>query len=158
MRFLIACSLVGIVATFRPTVADTIRFDRDVRPILSDKCFYCHGPDQENREADLRLDIEEFAREMIGDGEESELVARITTSDRDEIMPPADSHKKLSASEIDLLKRWVSNGGPWTEHWSFVPPAKTAVARPQSNPIDRFIRRDWIRKGFSRRHKRRVKN
>jgi hypothetical protein len=140
VRFPTACSFVGTLIVCQSAAAETIRFDRDVRPILSDKCFYCHGPDQENREADLRLDVEELARDTIGDADDSQLVARITSADPDEVMPPADSHKKLSATEIDLLTRWVADGGQWTEHWSFVPPAKPEVTDAGANPIDQVVR------------------
>ena len=119
--------------------ADPIRFDRDVRPILSDKCFFCHGPDAENRHADLRLDLEAEARAAIGTPEESELVARISSADPDDVMPPADSHKKLEESEIELLMRWVAEGGAWTEHWAFVPPAMSGQPNQPSKLIDQLI-------------------
>ncbi len=140
MRSLIFLSLVGMLTHCQSVLAETLRFDRDVRPILSDKCFYCHGPDSEHREADLRLDIEEYAREVIGgDTATSELIARITSSDPDQRMPPADSPKKLSDTEIGILQRWVADGGDWTEHWSFAAPVKPEVVDAHSNLIDHFI-------------------
>ncbi len=142
MRFLLSFSLIGIISLCQSVDAETVRFDRDVRPILSDKCFYCHGPDHEHREADLRLDIEQHAREVIGEGgvETSELIARITAKDTDELMPPADSPKQLTKAEIEILKRWVADGGDWTEHWSFVPPVKPEPPTATKNPIDAFVR------------------
>ena len=119
-----------LFAFFAPTVAfgQTIEFDRDIRPILSDKCIYCHGPDEQHREADLRLDLQEDAFQVIEPGKpaESELVARIR-SKNDDVMPPVDSHKELSSDEIKLLTDWIEQGAEWTQHWSFRPPAKESV-------------------------------
>lgn len=147
MRFLTTLSFVGFASLCQPTVADPVRFDRDVRPILSDKCFYCHGPDPEHREADLRLDIEAHARNAIGDAAESELVARITAGNSEDLMPPADSHKKLTDQEIDLLERWVAEGGSWTEHWSFVQPT-TSDQSVTPDLIDQLIRQRLSEQGF----------
>lgn len=124
-----------------------IRFNRDVRPILSDKCFFCHGPDPKHREADLRLDIEEAAKDgaiVAGKPDESELVRRITAEDADEQMPPADSGKKLSAEEIDLLKRWIEQGAAYEPYWAYQtprrhePPAVKNATWP-AGWIDRFL-------------------
>jgi hypothetical protein len=115
----------------------TVRFDRDIRPILSDKCFFCHGPDPQHREADLRLDIEAEAKASAivpGDADASDLIARIRSTDADEIMPPPAAHKELSPEEIDLLTRWVSEGAAWTQHWSFIPPVAPPI--PASSPTD----------------------
>lgn len=107
-----------------------IDFNRDIRPILSDKCFFCHGPDEHERKADLRLDTRDGALEDLGGyasmvpgkPEESEFVFRIT--DPDDPMPPEDSHKKLSQSEIALLTRWIAEGAPYSEPWAYVDPQK----------------------------------
>ena len=93
--------------------ADEIRFNRDIRPILSDACFACHGPDEAHREADLRLDVESSAKSLAivpGDPEASELVARITSDDPDLLMPPPDSGKQLTPEQIAKLKNWVERG------------------------------------------------
>jgi len=98
-----------------------VDFQRDVRPILSDKCFFCHGPDAEERQADLRLDIAAGLRTDLGGysavepgkPEQSALVERITSTDPDQQMPPPDSGKSLSAEEITILKRWIAQGAPW---------------------------------------------
>ena len=95
---------------FLPSLADeSLSFDRDIRPILSDKCFFCHGPDREHREAGLRLDLPEEAAAAIvpGDIEASELIVRILSDDRDTVMPPPDSLKTLTGIERDLLVKWV---------------------------------------------------
>ena len=109
--------------------ARTIEFNRDVRPILADKCFACHGPDDKHRKADLRLDVEKDAVEakavVPGKPAESELVARITAADEAERMPPKKFGKPLTAAEIATLKRWVAEGATWSAHWAYVPPKRT---------------------------------
>ena len=129
-----------------PAKRAPLRFDRDVRPILSDKCFHCHGPDEENREADLRLDLEESARVALGDGhwEDSTLIERIFEKDVDLLMPPPEAKKPLTEDEKAVLKRWIVEGANWTQHWSFVPPKfaeqKTATQSAWvRNQIDEFI-------------------
>lgn len=125
---------------------DSIDFNRDIRPLLSDKCFHCHGPDEEHRKADLRLDLRE---EAFGDNDglvafvpnnldASEAWLRIITDDPDEIMPPPKSPKSLTSAEKDLFRRWIEEGAVWTDHWAFVSPRK--VAPPAStHPIDHFV-------------------
>ena len=105
---------------------DQVLFNRDIRPILSDKCFFCHGPDKNKRQAELRLDVEENAKAdrdghrvlVPGKPAESELYRRITSTDADVRMPPAESHKSLSESEIELLRQWIEQGAAWQEHWA----------------------------------------
>src|SRR5262245_45571610 len=113
-----------------------VEFNRDVRPILSDNCFHCHGPDTKAREADLRLDIRDEAVKEAGSGatpivagkaSESELVRRILSKDADERMPPPDSHKKLTSRQKQILQRWVEQGAEYQQHWSFEPPVKPAI-------------------------------
>ncbi|MBK1879130.1 PSD1 and planctomycete cytochrome C domain-containing protein [Pelagicoccus mobilis] len=116
---------------------DEINFNRDIRPILSDKCFYCHGPDEETREGDLRLDIREDAIEAYaivpGDAEDSELVYRIFTEDREDIMPRPSNNKQLSEDEKQLLVRWINEGAKYEEHWSYA--AIEKVAYPSIDDI-----------------------
>ena len=131
-----------------------IDFDRDIKPILSDNCYHCHGPDGESREAELRMDQKEsvFGERddywivLPGEPDESELVARLITSDEDEMMPPAESGKELTPEQIDLLQRWVAEGAPWKEHWSFVPPTRPQLTDTKHlegarNEIDYFVMR-----------------
>src|SRR5262245_56147502 len=106
-----------------------IVFNRDVRPILSDNCFRCHGPDAAARKAKLRLDQREsvLALEVVvpGEPDASELIDRITSSDPRRVMPPPRTQRKLTDAQKDVLRRWVSAGAPYQPHWSFIPvPAK----------------------------------
>jgi hypothetical protein len=129
-------------------------FQREVRPILSNNCFRCHGPDEKERKGGkdgLRLDIPEGAAEDLGGykavvpgkPEESEIIKRLTTSDRDDLMPPAKTGKKLSAHEIDVVRQWIKAGGQYRRHWSYEPPRRPAIPQPSGvtirNPIDAFI-------------------
>ncbi|HAY82674.1 MAG TPA: hypothetical protein DCY79_22935 [Planctomycetaceae bacterium] len=125
---------------------ETVQFNRDIRPILADHCFHCHGPDSASRKAELRLDEEAAMREVVeaGDAAASELIARITHTDREQRMPPADAEQPLSQDEIALLTRWVEQGAKWEKHWAFVPPVVPALPQVQKeswvqNPIDRFV-------------------
>ena len=133
--------------------AEPLRYNRDIRPILSENCFACHGPDKANQKAGLRLDVRDAAIQpaksgdiaiVPGDAEKSTLVARIFTEDSDEIMPPPKSHKNLSAAHKGMLKRWIAEGAAYEAHWSFVPPVK-----PQAgDSIDEFIRAELPRHGL----------
>ncbi|QDT41917.1 Planctomycete cytochrome C [Gimesia alba] len=138
-----------------------VEFNRDIRPILSDKCFACHGPDEKTREADLRLDDREAAlvdlgghRAIVaGKAAESELMRRILATDESELMPPADHDKPLTKAEIELLRNWINQGAQYQQHWSLTPlvrpdiPAKTAAATV--NPVDGFIQRKLKQEGFA---------
>ncbi len=154
----LAASILAILVAPAPTLADgppapeTVEFNRDIRPILSDRCYQCHGPDAAKRKADLRLDDETSAKAqrdgrraiVPGDLTASELYQRITAQDAGERMPPAKSGKTLSPTEIEKLKRWISQGACWQPHWSFIPPVRPAAPRiPNAvglrNPIDAFI-------------------
>ena len=141
LMVMILCTIAGNISA----VADeSINFDRDVRAILSDKCFYCHGPDQEHREADLRLDRQEDAKNVItaGDPEASEMILRILADD-ETIMPPADSKKALTEDEINILVRWVKEGAAWTDHWSFLrPEKKTHPTKHIEDTIDDFVKKN----------------
>ena len=132
--------------------AGEVRFNRDIRPILSDKCFKCHGPDANHRKADLRLDTLEGALADLGDYAavvpgapgKSELIARITTGDEDDVMPPPDTGKTLSDDEKKLFRDWIAEGGEYEAHWAYIPPKRpsmpTVSARAwPSGAIDRFI-------------------
>lgn len=138
-----------------------INFARDIKPILAGKCFACHGPDDENREAELRLDTREGALESDaftpGKAEASELIARVTSTDPDMQMPPASAKKPgLTAEEVNLLKRWIDAGAKYDLHWSYVPPVKAAPpaiadakwAAWSRNPIDQFVLAAQLERGL----------
>ena len=121
-----------------------VEFNRDVRPILSDNCFYCHGPDQNHRKAKLRLDEREQAIEkkaiVPGKIDESELLKRLVASDPDELMPPPDSNKKLTPDQKETLKRWIQQGAEYQAHWSYVPP-HTEPLPANAHPIDALVQK-----------------
>ena len=99
-----------------------LRFNRDIRPILSENCFQCHGPDKNHRKGDLRLDVREEALEALawvpGDAARSDAVKRIFSDDPDEQMPPKDSHRTLSTRQKETLRRWVAEGAAYEPHWA----------------------------------------
>jgi hypothetical protein len=141
---LIALAMVAEVSQ----AAEKIGFNRDIRPILSENCFYCHGPDSAARKADLRLDRREVAVKSgaiaPGDPDSSELVARIFAKDAAERMPPPASNKKLTDAQKDLLRRWVAAGAVYEPLWSFIPPKRPTLpavtpAAWVRNPVDRFV-------------------
>ena len=131
--------------------AAPIDFNRQIRPILSDNCFQCHGPDEGSREANLRFDLREAALQpaksggvaiVPGDPARSELILRVT--DEHEAMPPAETGKKLKPAEVALLRQWIAEGAPYAPHWAFVPPVATLPPAPARgawgrNEIDRFV-------------------
>ena len=128
--------------------ASKIEYNRDVRPILAENCFACHGPDSAARKADLRLDRREDAIEMKaivpGDPKKSTLVERILADDPRELMPPPKSHKKLTAAQKDILQKWIAAGAEYQAHWSFIAPTRPAVPAVKNkewvrNPIDSFV-------------------
>lgn len=147
----IACSLLLIeqCAAENPS----IDFGRDIRPLLSDRCFKCHGPDAASREAGLRLDQRETATAELESGvvavvpgkpDESELLARIDSEDESMRMPPVDSGKSLSPEERALLRKWIAAGAPFEKHWAFTTPRRPAVPPTKRqkfvrNPIDAFV-------------------
>ena len=146
--------LIGLLpAWFCCANEPRVDFNREIRPILSDKCFVCHGPNEADRQANLRLDQKESALGesesgaipiVPGKPDESEVVSRITSSDDDLRMPPPDSSKSLTPEEIELIRTWIAEGGEWEDHWSFRAPQRPTVPAVQAspwakNPIDRFI-------------------
>lgn len=147
------CIAMLLVLSARALAAEEVDFNRDVRPILSDKCFSCHGPDVQQRKAELRLDTPEGAygktasgavAVMPGDLQQSAVWARINTTDTDEMMPPPESHKPLPPEQREVLRRWIAAGARYEQHWAFVPPRKPElpVVRKTEwprNPADHFI-------------------
>jgi len=145
---------VALLAAAPARAEEPLRFNRDIRPILSDKCFACHGPDAANRKTKLRFDIESGAKIELGKGRyaivpgnpaKSEMISRITSANVAMRMPPAYAKKeKLSDREIDLLRRWIAQGAAWEAFWSFIPPKSPVVPRVREqdrvrNPIDSFV-------------------
>ena len=129
-------------------LAKPVDFSREILPILSDRCFHCHGPDKSHRKAKLRLDLESEAKKdrdglfavFPGDPEESEIWLRIISDDEDEVMPPPDSHRKpFSAAEKNIFKRWLKEGAPWGRHWSFEKPVRPKVPDIARHPVDAFV-------------------
>ena len=131
---------------------DRILFNRDVRPVLADKCFHCHGADARTREADLRLDLAPAMGDVRGANEvvvpeqpaESELYRRITSLDADVRMPPASEERQLRPEEIELLRRWIEQGATYESHWAFASPRRPAIADREDgtwarNSIDHFV-------------------
>lgn len=154
-RMVAACGLLLILgaASIAPAAEPTLDFNRDVRPILSDRCFSCHGPDSEDRQAGLRLDLRETATAELdsgttavvpGDLTKSELITRITSSDPDVVMPPPRFNKPITPAEAEILKRWVAAGAEYRGHWAFERLERPAVPEVKDTawaktPIDRFI-------------------
>jgi hypothetical protein len=135
-----------LLALTAPLRAAPVEFNRDVRPVLSEHCFACHGPDSAKRKAGLRLDVEESARKVLAAAkpEESELLLRLTHADGKKRMPPAATGKQLTAAQIDVLRRWVREGAAYQNHWSFVPLRRPDLPPVRDggwprNPIDRFV-------------------
>jgi mono/diheme cytochrome c family protein len=158
----------AIPATAAPPTAK-VDYNFQVRPLLADRCFVCHGPDEKKRKAKLRLDDPAVARRVLvpGKPEESEFIRRITATAADEHMPPAKSNLTLSREEIDLLRRWVAEGAEYKLHWAFLPPAEVVPvplvdSKWPAGPLDRFVfarleregvkpsppasKEDWIRR------------
>ena len=130
-----------------------IDFAHDIRSLLSENCFFCHGPDEEQRQADLRLDTEAGLATVItpGDRQQSELVRRLLSSDPDEVMPPPDSNRHVTAAQTELIAGWIDEGAKWQTHWAFsqlvtptIPDQTSATTVPQRNAIDFFVQAKLI--------------
>ena len=144
-----------------PLWGQTVEFNRDIRPILSDRCYTCHGPAVANRVTKLRLDSEKGAKEdlggrfaiVAGDVDHSEVMQRITAGDKPTRMPPASTGQALTGGEIDLIRRWIAQGAVWEKHWAFIPPKRRespTVSDPKwlRNPIDAFVLARLDREGL----------
>ncbi len=151
--FLLFCVLVAFCGGVLYAADDsTVQFNRDIRQILADNCYACHGPDKNKREADLRLDDPEDAlaehdgKKIIALGmpDQSELFRRLTTEDVDQRMPPVESGKTLSAQQIELVRKWIQQGAKFEEHWSLIPPQRVQPPTVKNgdwprNDIDRYL-------------------
>ena len=131
---LLAASLGSIGSVFAADDSEEISFSKHIRPILSANCFKCHGPDEQTREEDLRLDISDTQ-------DWKKIIARITSSDQDEIMPPPEANKTLKPAEIDLLKKWITQGSNYEKHWAFILPQKTSIPS-DIHPVDHLFKND----------------
>ncbi|MCA9051421.1 MAG: DUF1549 domain-containing protein, partial [Planctomycetaceae bacterium] len=157
-RFMLAFAVLSCTQLSLPAIVrgdetnEKVDFNRDVLPILSDRCFVCHGPDAGRRQADLRLDIREEALAagafVPGKPDKSELVARIFFEDPDIRMPPKESAKTLSEKEKRILQRWVAEGAEYRRHWSFEPPVKAEIPSGQ-HPVDALVNRTLQRHQLS---------
>ncbi len=152
--------LIAALLSAPSAVADDVQFNRDIRPLLADRCFHCHGPDEGDRQAGLRLDradSEGGAHESAivpGSSEDSELFARIISNDPDTIMPPPDSHKKpLTDGEKELIRQWIDQGGQYEGFWAFLPPEMPTLPADtlseDAQPIDRLVGASLQRAGLA---------
>jgi hypothetical protein len=124
-----------------------LEYNRDIRPILADTCFKCHGFDKNTREADLRLDVRDaavadlggYAAIVPGNPDKSELWKRISTDDEDDVMPPKKEHRQLAARDKEILRQWIQQGAEYQSHWAYLPPKKPTVPKTAKHPVDAFI-------------------
>jgi hypothetical protein len=155
MRFIPLIITTLILISADSAADDRVRFNRDIRPILSENCFLCHGPDDNARESDLRFDTEEGAKEYAiveGDSEASELIARIISKDADLLMPPPDSERSLSPDQIELITKWIDQGANYEGHWSFIPPVRPPLPDSTADsvhPIDQFVQVELDAQGLT---------
>src|SRR5215467_140833 len=154
-----ACGAAGVAAAAEP---DRVTFNRDIRPIMSDTCFRCHGPDRAARKAEMRLDLREEATRATrsgripivpGDPDKSEVIRRIFSTGA-AVMPPKSTHKELTPAQKDTIRRWIADGAVYEGHWAYQPVKRPAVpdaadASRASNPIDRFIQDRLQREGLA---------
>ena len=147
-RFMLMAGVLSAHLTLlgEEKLPETVQFNRDIRPLLSNNCFLCHGPDEGRRKAKLRLDVEAEAKKeaiVAGDVTNSDFWARITSTDPDEMMPPPESKKQLTARQKALLKRWIEQGAKYEGHWAFLEPKSPTPPKGNlkwgHNPIDHFV-------------------
>ena len=140
-RFFPSLFFVIAILPLLPVIGQNVDYGKDIHPILSDTCFTCHGPDDKERKADLRLDTKEGLLSMVEPGKpgESDLFDRITTHDLEDKMPPQKSARQLTVAQIKVLERWIREGAQWKGHWAFQKVERPKVPCGQDNPIDAFI-------------------
>jgi hypothetical protein len=151
------CTVLGLVLLLpcAATAAPPVSWSRDIRPILADNCFSCHGQDANRRKADLRLDTQEGQRAghvvVPGKVDESELIRRILAADPKEVMPPPKSKRQLTAAQKDILRRWIAEGAPFEGHWAYRAPVRPPLPQIQdvAHPIDAFIRQRLLAENIS---------
>jgi hypothetical protein len=146
------CAILLTMVSLNLSADDSVDFNRDIRPLMSSNCLTCHGPDEAERAADLRLDTEQGSRQDLGgyaavvpgDPDASELVVRLTTDDEDLLMPPEGKGRRLSEEEVDLIRRWIRQGAAYARHWAYQRPTRRPLPSVGNqdwprNPIDHFI-------------------
>ncbi|MCA9069898.1 MAG: DUF1549 domain-containing protein, partial [Planctomycetaceae bacterium] len=146
-RRIVFLSFFGLMCGTLPFAAgdEKVRFNQHIRPLLAERCLECHGPDAENREADLRLDVEKEAKQQAitpHKPQKSELYLRITSDDPALLMPPPETGKSLTAKEIATIRQWILDGASYEGHWAFQPIVKASpppVSNVQATEIDRFL-------------------
>jgi hypothetical protein len=140
--------LLGLLCSTLVSVVGGVEFNRDIRPILSENCFYCHGQDGNKRKADLRLDVRQIAVDsgaiVPGNPAKSSLIHRIHSTDTDEVMPPMDANRRLNQAQKELLETWIESGAAYEKHWAFVTPQRPVEPQVKNgtwvrNAIDRFV-------------------
>ncbi|MBM3800805.1 MAG: DUF1553 domain-containing protein [Acidimicrobiia bacterium] len=160
---LLAVCVAADVASAAEKTGRKVDFNRDIRPLLSDTCFTCHGPDKSNRKTELRFDIEESVRADLGGGrrtivpgdpDRSELYRRVSSKDEALRMPPVYSDRKLTEPQIELLKTWIEQGAQWQQHWSLIPPKRPPLPAVKNsgwvrNGIDSFVLQRLEREGLA---------
>jgi Protein of unknown function (DUF1549)/Protein of unknown function (DUF1553)/Planctomycete cytochrome C len=149
-RFAIPASMLLWAALGLPNLRaeNAVNFSRDVLPILSDNCFYCHGPDEKRRKGNLRLDVRESAVAehdgltaiVPGKVDDSELMTRLLSKDPDEVMPPPKSNHTVTAKQVEILRRWIASGAVWGKHWALEKPLREKPPENGIAPIDAFVR------------------
>ncbi len=157
LMILLGCPIFA--ATEENEDGSRISFSRDIRPILSDNCFKCHGPDEGQRQTDLRLDqrtsvFDETEVVVPGQPDASELFGRLVSEDTDMLMPPPDSGKELDKAQIETFRQWIKEGAQWGEHWAFVPPAPRGKLNSSEsswiqNEIDYFVLQQQTQRGLA---------
>lgn len=148
MIAMLACLFLFVGSATISYAEDSIEYNRDIRPILAENCFACHGPDSAARKGDLRLDQRDAAigstAIVEGKPEESGIIQRILSTDPETVMPPPSAHKVIKPEQLDVLRKWISAGAPYQPHWSFIAPEAKTPPTVQNeawikNPIDRFV-------------------
>ncbi|MBM3966697.1 MAG: DUF1549 domain-containing protein, partial [Planctomycetes bacterium] len=163
VTFVAIASQLAIAAVSDPNADNGVDFGLQIRPILAEHCFHCHGPDAPHREANLRLDDEESAKSTDGrtnglaaiapsDLGMSELWNRIYSTDPDTVMPPPSARKVLTDGQKELLKRWIESGATWGTHWSLAPLTAPKLPMTPSSPWAKTPIDAWVLKGLEQNH------
>jgi len=158
MNRFICFFLLAIAATSLSGNDSALDFSRDIQPILADHCYHCHGKDDAGRKGKLRLDERDAALKggksgsaaiIPGQADKSALISRILTKDPDDIMPPPDENKPLKPADLEKLRRWISDGAPYSAHWAFIAPVKPPVPTIAKHPVDAFVTERLKKEGLT---------